>query len=110
MTEHISSILDDFMKSLTPEACAARMKARAAPFTAFVTFDERSKTFDLIQPDCGPYCIPVSDFPSTRELTRWLAHLIEKPWVTPMHLAGLVTLVDIHIGLYRLYNKESKHD
>lgn len=101
---NLSDLVAEF--DLSPEACAARMKARALPFADFVTFDEKHRTFDLVWPGCGSYSVPLGEISSTKELVKWLGHLIDKPWVTPKHLAGFITLVDIHIGLYTLCKKE----
>jgi hypothetical protein len=96
--------LGDLLPDLSPEACAARLKARAAPFADFITFDEKCQTFDLVWPARDPYSIPMGEISSPKDLVKWLAHLSEKPWVTSKHIAGFVTLVDIHVGLYSLYN------
>lgn len=104
MAENLGDLLPDW----SPEACAARLKERAAPFADFITFDEKQLMFDLVWPCRDPYSIPLNEISSPKELVKWLAHLSEKPWVTPMHIAGLVTLVDIHVGLYALYNQKEE--
>lgn len=107
-TYSISELLE-----LSPEACESQAKARAAPFAEVITFDPEHETFDLVchkgpRQHLDPYWIAKCDISSPRDLIKWLAHLSEKQWVTPMHIAGLVVLVDIHVGLYELYNQKKK--
>lgn len=105
MADNLGDLIDKL--DLSPEACRARMEARAAPFRDFITFDKKARMFDLVWPGRDTYSFHASDVSSTKDVVRWLAHLSEKPWVTSKHLAGFVTLVDIHIGLYTLVNKET---
>lgn len=96
--------VSDLMCSLdlSPEACKARIEARSLPFKDVITFDEKHQTFELAWPGNYTYSISINGVSSSAGLVGWLAHLVEKSWVTPLHIAGLIALVDIHVGLYRL--------
>lgn len=100
--KHIGDLLDEMM---SPEACAERMQARIAPYADFVTYDNKRRAFLLVQPPRVPYWIEEKDVSTPAGLVKWLAHLSSKRWVEPKHLAGLITLVDIHVGLYRMLEK-----